>query len=105
MEGLDGQVTSAMNDNLLATFTKEEVELALRQMHPLKSPGPDGFAASFYQNSWSTVRSEVCEAVLNFSNFGIFDSTINHTFIALIPKKKKKKEFQLCDGLSFDQSL
>ena len=50
--------------------------------------GPDGFAAGFYHNSWSTVGREVCEAVLNFLNSRIFYPAINHTFIALIPKKK-----------------
>jgi hypothetical protein len=41
-------------------------------MHPLKSPGPDGFAACFYQKAWDTVRSEVCIAILDFLNGGIF---------------------------------
>ena len=31
-----------MNNILTTTFTEEEVEKALRQMKPLKSPGPDG---------------------------------------------------------------
>ena len=87
LEGLEGRVSSDMNGRLLAAFTAEEVEFALGQMHPLKSPGPDRFAAGFYHNSWSTVGSEVCEAVLNFLNLGILDPAINHTFIALIPKK------------------
>jgi hypothetical protein len=57
-------------------------------MHPLKSPGPDDFAACFYQKAWDTVRSEVCIAILDFLNGGIFHKKINKTFIALIPKIK-----------------
>ena len=65
-----------------------EVDFALSQMHPLKSPGPDGLAACFYQQSWLTVRMEVCNAVLAYLNDGVFDNGINITYIALISKVK-----------------
>jgi hypothetical protein len=57
-------------------------------MHPLKSPGPDGFSASFYQHLWSMVWKDVCNVVLQFLNHGHFDKEINATNIALVPKKK-----------------
>jgi hypothetical protein len=88
LEGLERRVTAAMNDTLLKTFTPTEVEAALAQMGPLKSPGPDGFSASFYQKSWGTVRNEVCHAALDFLNHGNVVPSINDTYIALIPKKK-----------------
>jgi len=75
-----------MNEKLAAVFTPEEVDQALAQMHPLKSPGPDGFGVCFYQNHWTTIGDEVRKAVLDFLNGGIFDPLINTTFIALIPK-------------------
>ena len=83
---LDGRVTREMNDELTRTFTVAEVDFALLQMHHLKSPGPDGFSACFYQNSWPTVKGEVCNAVLEFLNYDVFDKDINATNIALIPK-------------------
>lgn len=43
------RVIADMNSSLSTTFTKEEVELALKQMAPLKSPGLDGFNPSLYQ--------------------------------------------------------
>jgi hypothetical protein len=44
--------------------------------------------ACFYQKSWTTAKHEVCLAVLDFLNRGIFDNNLNVTHIALIPKKK-----------------
>jgi ribonuclease HI len=89
LEGMQARVTRSMNAKLIRRFEECEVDRALAQMHPLKSPGPDGFSACFYQHSWSTVRKDVCQAVLDFLNNGHFDEAINVTNIALIPKKKK----------------
>jgi hypothetical protein len=85
---LEPRVTPDMNAALLADFTMEEVDCALSQMHPLKSPGPDGFSACFYQHSWGVIRTDVGKAVLDFLNHGIFDPKLNSTNIFLIPKKK-----------------
>jgi hypothetical protein len=98
-------VTANMNSMLLLECTTEEVELALSQMHPLKSPSPDGFAACFYQKSWATMKSEACSAVLDFLNKGFFDIELNVTHIALIPKKKSPswitdyRPISLCNAL------
>jgi hypothetical protein len=46
------RVTEADNISLEAPITKEEVRVALFQMHPEKSPGPDGFNPTFYQKFW-----------------------------------------------------
>jgi hypothetical protein len=88
LTGLDVRVTDEMNGDLLKTFSMIEVDAALKQMHLLKSPGPDGMSACFYQNAWSTVRNEVCVAVLEFLNRGNFEASINETYITLIPKVK-----------------
>ncbi|XP_021760236.1 uncharacterized protein LOC110725072 [Chenopodium quinoa] len=34
-------ISQAMNDRLTRPYTKEDVQLALKQMHPSKAPGPD----------------------------------------------------------------
>lgn len=84
-------MTDCMNGRLVRQFEAAEVDLALSQMQPMKSPGPDGFAACFYQESWSLIREEVSSVVLSFLNEGIFDSGINNTYIALIPKINNPK--------------
>lgn len=42
-------VTEEMNSNLIADFSKIEVETALKQMAPLKASGPDGMPPIFFQ--------------------------------------------------------
>ena len=42
-------VTSKMNLELSRAFTREEVVCALKQLHPSKSPIPDGMSALFFQ--------------------------------------------------------
>jgi exonuclease III/ribonuclease HI len=88
LSSLEPRVTSGMNEELLRNFTMEDIDTALSQMHPLKSPGPDGFSACFYQRSWATIRLDVGKAVLDFLNFGVFDPSLNSTHIVLIPKIK-----------------
>jgi hypothetical protein len=77
-----------MNASLLREFSMVEVEMALKQMHHLKSAGPDGFGACFFQKSWGTMGGAIGGAVLDFLNKGVFDPSINSTLIALIPKKR-----------------
>ncbi|XP_042969115.1 uncharacterized protein LOC122301804 [Carya illinoinensis] len=88
--GIESKVSGLMNEELQKDFTMLEVEAALKDMGPLKSPGPDGFGACLYQNYWSTIGEEVCQAVLSFLNekSGL-DGSINFTHIALIPKIDK----------------
>jgi hypothetical protein len=86
-----------MNAKLICRFEECEVDHVLVQMHPLKSPGLNGFFACFYQHSWSTIHKDVCQVVLDFLNNGNFDEAINVTNITLIPKKKnptRVTEFQ-----------
>lgn len=49
LSAVTSRVSHAMNEMLIAPFSSEEVNQALAQMHPLKSPGPDGFGVCFYQ--------------------------------------------------------
>ncbi|KAL0413324.1 UNVERIFIED_CONTAM: hypothetical protein Sradi_1534100 [Sesamum radiatum] len=83
---LEGRVSRAMNKELIRTFTSEEITQAINQMHPLKSPGPDGMTAIFYQNFWSIVGPDVCSCIVDFLNGGDFNSLLNFTQLVLIPK-------------------
>lgn len=75
-----------MNDQLQREFTRDKVDEALFQMGLLKSPGPDGFGACFYQDFQNVSGDDVANVVLRFLNDELFDERINTTHIALIPK-------------------
>jgi hypothetical protein len=51
LANVEPEVTPEMNGLLLQPFVEEEVWEALFQMHPLKSLGPDGHNAGFYQKA------------------------------------------------------
>jgi hypothetical protein len=83
---VQARVLPIMNDMLTEAFSLEEVDQALAQMHPLKSPGPDGFGVCFYQKHWAVVGDVVRKSVLDFLDYEIFYPGINQTFITLVPK-------------------
>lgn len=58
LDTVEVSVTTQMNEELGKSFIVEEIDEALSQMSPLKSPGPDGFGAGFYKKYWSIVKEE-----------------------------------------------
>ena len=58
-------ITSEMNSMLTADFLECEVELALKQMAPLKAPRPDDMPSLFYQHFWQVVHHDVIGSVLS----------------------------------------
>ena len=51
LEVVQPKVTESMNSSLLRDFQSSEVYRALKQMYPLKAPGPDGMTLYFFSNS------------------------------------------------------
>ena len=77
-----------MNTSLTAEFTTSEVELALKQMAPLKAPSPDGMPPLFYQSYWPLLGNDVTQSILHFLNSGSLPPALGHSFVTLIPKVK-----------------
>ena len=48
LEQIPHVVTEEMNSDLMGDFTTQEVEVALKQMAPFKSPGPDNMPPIFF---------------------------------------------------------
>ena len=63
-----------------------EVSAALKQMAPLKAPGPDGMLPLFYEHFWGIVDKDVTSSILFLLNTGTLPYPVNHTFPTLIPK-------------------
>ncbi|XP_035551737.1 uncharacterized protein LOC118349897 [Juglans regia] len=78
--GMSEKVTIEMNERLSRRFTSVEVEEAVKQMAPLKAPGPDGFGPCFYQNHWGVVSDEVCRAALDILNV-LINGVPGHKFL------------------------
>ena len=66
-------VTESMNDTLTRAFTIQEVEVVVKEMAPLKAPGPDGMPLLFYQSYWSLVGSDVSHSILHYLNTSTVD--------------------------------
>ena len=64
LDSIPQAVTMEMNKALTEEFQAWEVENALKQMAPLKAPGPDGMPPLFYQNFWELVKGDVIHDVL-----------------------------------------
>ena len=85
---MEERVTPVMNDELQREFMAVEVWNALKQMHPIKAPGPDGMSLVFYQKYWNIVGPSITNCVLQALNTGTMPMDINKTYICLIPKSK-----------------
>ena len=65
-----------------------EVQAALKQMAPLKTPSPNGMPPLFYQNYWNLVGCDITKTISSYVNTTTLPHPINHTFITLILKIK-----------------
>uniref|UniRef100_A0A803NUS5 Reverse transcriptase domain-containing protein n=1 Tax=Cannabis sativa TaxID=3483 RepID=A0A803NUS5_CANSA len=83
------RVTDDENAILIRPIEDQEVKDALFQMHPDKSPGPDGMNPKFFQKYWHIVGPDVIACVKDFFTNEGMPEGLNDTNIVLIPKKKK----------------
>lgn len=88
---IEAQVSDTHNRELLRIFNEGEVRLAMSQIHPNKSPSPNGFSGSFYKNFWHIVGKDVTECCLKILNNGADMGPLNETMIVLIPKGNSPK--------------
>ena len=57
------RVSAQINEKLSANFKAWEVHEAVKQMAPLKAPGPDGMPLIFFQHFWPLVGDEVTATI------------------------------------------
>lgn len=59
-------ITSEENKELIAILDSTEIKEAAFQLGSLRSPGPDGFAAIFYQHMWESIGLDIINIVHEF---------------------------------------
>lgn len=82
------KVSASQNAALVCPVKRDEVHEALFAMHPDKSPGPDGMSPGFDQHFWDIMGSDIVLFCDTFIRSGQLLNGVNHTHIALIPKKQ-----------------
>lgn len=101
LDGVQAVVTDKMMADLAQPYIIEEVNVEIKEIAPLKAPGPDGMPPLCFQNYWTDVSMDVTHAVLSSLNSHSLLKSINHSFITLIPKvhnSERVSEFRLIRG-------
>jgi hypothetical protein len=76
------------DDNYINSITDvQELHNIVKRMHNNASLGQDGFNTVFYKSAWPWIAQDVHKLVTYFFTSASFQQELNHTFIALIPKK------------------
>ena len=78
-------LTRLENKGLIRPFTFDEFELAVKQMHPDKAPGPDGLNPAFCQFFWSVMGKEIFNACSSWLDKRELPANLNDTLLTLIP--------------------
>lgn len=86
---LDTKVTEEMNEILTKPYTTDEITRAIKQMHLVKTPGPDGMTPLLFQKFWHVIHNDVLDDIMGVSNNGRDPKNLNHSHIVLIQKIKK----------------
>ena len=71
LEAVQPKVFPDMNLKLTREFMPREVHKPLKQMYPLKAPGPSGMPPLFFQHFWPIVGNLVTKTLLDFLNRGV----------------------------------
>ena len=69
-------------------FTKEEIDLAVRDMPSNHAPGPDGFNGLFMKKCWPIISEDFYRLCSQFCDGSVDLECINNSFITLVPKKE-----------------
>lgn len=95
LEGMNFDRISNQEKILLELpFSEEEVRKMIFNMKGDKTPGPNGFTISFFQNCWEIVKVDLLKVFEEFHELEEFYSHLTNTFIALIPKKSNATELK-----------
>ena len=79
-------ISPDQQQELIASFSEDEVKAAIRGLNSEGAPGPDGIPVFFYLECWDVVGAEVMATIEDFRlGHGNMDR-INKAYIILLPK-------------------
>jgi hypothetical protein len=81
-------------DRLERCFDNEEVVQVLKDLEGDKALGPDGFIMAFFQICWPVLQDDIMGFFEEVYDQGQFESSLNATFLALIPKKNDARNIK-----------
>ncbi|XP_037432425.1 uncharacterized protein LOC119299287 [Triticum dicoccoides] len=73
-------------DALTVPFTRQEIDLVIKEMPADRAPGPDGFNGSFLKSGWHIIKEDFYALCDQFFDGGLNLESINDGYITLIPK-------------------
>lgn len=85
-------LTNIEADLLVAPVSDLEIQEALFDINNSKSPGLDGFPASFFKFYWSSIGTTLIQAVKRFFETGYLLREWNQSLLILIPKQDPPEE-------------
>lgn len=79
-------INEAASTAMLSMSSKQEIRRFIFSMHGDKSPSPDGMIRRFAR-PFAVLLGLQCLCDTTFFNGGCISHAVNHTFIALVPKR------------------
>src|ERR1041384_5339725 len=73
-------------EDLSSPFSKEEIDVVLKELPVDRAPRPDGFNGFFLKRCWPIIEKDFLELISQFASGKLKLECINGSLIALIPK-------------------
>ncbi|XP_022871069.1 uncharacterized protein LOC111390282 [Olea europaea var. sylvestris] len=88
---------SEQADFLVRDISPQEIKDALFNIGDEKSPGPYLYSSCFFKKARETIEGDFVDAITEFFDIGSLLKQINHTVIALIPKRSHASTVGISD--------
>ena len=73
-------------NSLVAPFSREEIDLLIKQIPTDKAPGPNGFNGLFMKKCWQIIKEDFYKLCDAFFELDVNLESINNSFITLVAK-------------------
>ena len=98
-------ISSDQQQELIAPFSEDQVEVAIRGLNSEGTPGPDGIPVFFYLECWDVVGAEVMATIEDFRlGHGNMDQ-LNKAYIILLPKVEGAERIRDFRTISLSNSI